>query len=389
MEATTGPGRPFDVVVVHSLSRLARDLIVVELTTRRLRRAGVQLVSVAQEMADDPNGVLLRRIIATIDEHHSRENARHAHRAMLRNAAEGFWNGARPPSATARAWPRRAGTGPRRCSRWWSPRPRWCGASSDCCSASRGPPWACRRSPRGSTAKGSTTGASRSTSRTCAASSGARPTPAGTIFNRRDWRTGRVRDTAEWVAIDVPPIVPREVFERAQEVLAARNPRTTPPRVVSGPTLLTGLAVCGRCGGGMTRGNGKSGRYGDYMCARRAQRGPCGCGGDRIRLDLLDGLVLDAFAERVLRPERIRALPAAYLDRSEEAEAERRCRLGQLRAELTEAEGRIRRVVQLVASGALEADDPAVRALPGARTTACRAGWPPPGSCPGGAWRRG
>jgi len=38
-----------------------------------------------------------------------------------------------------------------------------------------------------------------------------------------------------------------------QAKLAAQNPRVTPPRVVSGPTLLTGLAVCEKCGSGMTR----------------------------------------------------------------------------------------------------------------------------------------
>jgi DNA invertase Pin-like site-specific DNA recombinase len=48
-------------------------------------------------MADDANGALMSRIVAAIDEHHSRENAKHTHRAMRENARQGVWNGSRPP----------------------------------------------------------------------------------------------------------------------------------------------------------------------------------------------------------------------------------------------------------------------------------------------------
>ncbi|WP_269084329.1 zinc ribbon domain-containing protein, partial [Acetobacter tropicalis] len=41
----------------------------------------------------------------------------------------------------------------------------------------------------------------------------------------------------------------------------------TAPRIVNGPCLLTGLAVCATCGGGMTLRTGKYGRYRYYTCA--------------------------------------------------------------------------------------------------------------------------
>ena len=40
------------------------------------------------------------------------------------------------------------------------------------------------------------------------------------------------------------------LFEAVQKGLAARNPNVVPPRSVSGPILLTGLAACATCGGG-------------------------------------------------------------------------------------------------------------------------------------------
>lgn len=41
----------------------------------------------------------------------------------------------------------------------------------------------------------------------------------------------------------------------------SRSPAMTPPRVVSGPTLLTGTCFCAACGGAMALRTGNSGRH--------------------------------------------------------------------------------------------------------------------------------
>ncbi|MBX6746563.1 MAG: recombinase family protein, partial [Acetobacteraceae bacterium] len=51
IEAATGSGHLFDVVLVHSTSRFARDLYVSEHYIRRLRRAKVAFVSITQDIA--------------------------------------------------------------------------------------------------------------------------------------------------------------------------------------------------------------------------------------------------------------------------------------------------------------------------------------------------
>lgn len=89
--------RPFDFVVVHSLSRFSRDSLHSELYIRRLRKAGVELVSVTQDLGQDSGGDLIRKVFNAFDEHSSRETAKHVHRSMLENARQGFWNGSRPP----------------------------------------------------------------------------------------------------------------------------------------------------------------------------------------------------------------------------------------------------------------------------------------------------
>src|SRR3546814_15676873 len=88
---------PFDLVLVHSLSRFSRDSLHSELYVRELRKVGVELVSITQEVTQDAGGEMFRRMLNIFDAHQSRENAKHVHRAMLENARPGFWNGSRPP----------------------------------------------------------------------------------------------------------------------------------------------------------------------------------------------------------------------------------------------------------------------------------------------------
>jgi site-specific DNA recombinase len=93
----TRPDRPLAFIVVHSLSRFSRDSLHSELYVRKLRKAGVELVSITQTVSSDPSGEMFRKLLNVFDEHQSRENAKHVHRAMCENARQGFWNGSHPP----------------------------------------------------------------------------------------------------------------------------------------------------------------------------------------------------------------------------------------------------------------------------------------------------
>jgi site-specific DNA recombinase len=94
--ATTKPPA-FDVILVHSFSRFFRDQFQLEFYVRRLAKNGVRLVSITQELGDDPMSNMIRQIMALFDEYQSKENAKHTLRAMKENARQGFWNGALPP----------------------------------------------------------------------------------------------------------------------------------------------------------------------------------------------------------------------------------------------------------------------------------------------------
>jgi site-specific DNA recombinase len=58
---------------------------------RAYRKNAVKLLSITQEIGDDPIHQMMRQI------YQSKENAKHVLRAQKENAPQGFWNGSLPP----------------------------------------------------------------------------------------------------------------------------------------------------------------------------------------------------------------------------------------------------------------------------------------------------
>jgi site-specific DNA recombinase len=75
-------------------------------------------------------------------------------------------------------------------------------------------------------------------------------------FNKRS-KTKELKPAGEIVPVEVPALIDRATFDAVQAHLRSRNPKVTPARVVSGPTLLTGICFCAKCAGAMTLRTGK------------------------------------------------------------------------------------------------------------------------------------
>src|SRR5580658_3530669 len=62
--------KPFQYVVVHSLSRFSRDAMHSEFYVRQLSKIGVQLVSITQDIAQEGGGGdFIRQILNVFDQH--------------------------------------------------------------------------------------------------------------------------------------------------------------------------------------------------------------------------------------------------------------------------------------------------------------------------------
>ena len=137
-------------------------------------------------------------------------------------------------------------------------------------------------------------------------------------FNKRS-KTKELKPISEIVTVPVPPLIDLETFDAVQTHLKARNPKVTPPRVVSGPTLLTGICFCAKCGGAMTIRTGKGGRYRYYTCSIKARQGETGCSGRSIPMEKLDTIVAGHIEDRLLQPDRLEEVLSSVLDRRHEA----------------------------------------------------------------------
>jgi site-specific DNA recombinase len=363
IERASDDDHPIDVIVVHSFSRFFRDAFGLEMYVRKLAKHGVRLVSITQELGDDPSQVMMRQVIALFDEYQSRENAKHVLRAMKENARQGFYNGSRLPLGYALSEVEKRGHRPKK------------KLVIDPVEAEtvrliyrlylEGAPG---RGPMG--VKEVTKALNGQGMRTRL---GARfgvasvhkiltnPVYVGRWrFNQREAKTGRAKPENEVIEVAVPAIVERQVFDKVQTSLAARDPRVLPPRVVTGPILLTGLAHCASCGGAMTlrTGTSKSGRvYRYYTCSTAARVGKTGCKGRSIAMDRLDGLVTSHLADRLLGPSRLAGLLTSLAEKRASSDAEVQERAGALNAEIFHADDKLRRLYKMVEDGVTDIDD--------------------------------
>ena len=363
IEAGSAKPAPFDIVLVHSFSRFFRDHFELEFYVRKLAKNGIKLISITQEIGDDPMHVMMRQMMALFDEYQSKENGKHTLRAMKENARQGFWNGSRPPigyrivaaeqrgakvkkkleidplyADTVRLIYRLALEGD------GTSGPMGVKAIVTYLNAGRiftrdGGRWGIGQLHRVLT----------------------RTTYIGHHeFNRSSPKSGQ-KPAGEVVTAEVPPLIDQATFDAVQAHLRSRNPRVTPARVVSGPTLLTGICFCADCGGAMTLRTGKGGRYRYYTCSIKARQGETGCKGRSIPMEKLDDLVAGHIADRLLQPERLEEVLASVLDRRKDRVERRREHLAELNQRAAKADLRLKRLYDAIESGVADLDDPALK----------------------------
>lgn len=365
IDAATVKPPAFDVILVHSFSRFFRDQFQLEFYVRRLAKNGVRLVSITQELGDDPMSNMIRQIMALFDEYQSKENAKHTLRAMKENARQGFWNGALPPIGyrVVEAAEQRG----HRIKKTLEIDPI----------QAENVRLIFRLAREGNGSSGSMGVKSIAKHLN---ESGIRTRDGGRWgvdavhkvltrttyigrhrFNTKHWKTRERKPEVEVVEMAVPPIIEAAEFEAVQALLKARSPRMNAPRVVSGPTLLTGICFCAACGGAMTLRTGKSGRYRYYTCSTKARQGQTGCKGRTVPMEKLDSVVAEHIEQRLLQPKRLEQILSRVLDRREEHAKRRTAHIAELRKRAAEAEAKLKRLYDAIENGIADVSDPLLK----------------------------
>ncbi len=176
------------------------------------------------------------------------------------------------------------------------------------------------------------------------------------IFNRQGGKTQTRKVESEWIKVPVPAIVDEALFDKAVKPREAHSPKKINPRVVSSPTLLTGLIRCSDCGAGMVVATGKSGRYRYDKCSNRMSRGNAARKSGNKPLEKLDTLVLDALRQRVYTPEYLQGI-ISRLRKQAAKGSDQKPKLKQLEKDLAATEQALDRLYEAVEQGVMRADD--------------------------------
>jgi DNA invertase Pin-like site-specific DNA recombinase len=362
LDEATSPDRRFEIICVHAFSRFYRNGAEMELTIRKLRKHGVEVVSVTQPTGDDPSQQMMRQMIGIFDEYTSRENGKNVIRAMRESARQGFWNGTTPPLGYRIVAAERRGSKVKKRLEIDPVEAELVRLIFRLYADGEG-----RSGPLG--VKETTKWINEHGYRTRRGSSfGVGPlhrilkssyyATGKWPYGRRNSRTGGLHDPATIIEIKIPPIIPLDLLEKVHARLARNNPRVTPPRVVNGPTLLTLLATCASCGAGMTRtGTRRRDRsYSYYSCAGYHQKGKSVCRGRHVSMTKLDDLIVENVKERLFTPERLVTILESLFERQRaknRAAADRRAALA---GELASTNEKLNRLYRAIEDGIVDLD---------------------------------
>ena len=357
-DATMKPS-PYDIIVVHSLSRFFRDSLAFGLYERQLNKSDVKLISITQQTSDDPSGEMARKIFSIFDEYQSKENGKHTLRAMKENARQGFFNGSRPPFGYKTVESEAISHKGKKKKRLAIDEQEAAivrkiydlylnGYSGHSFGAKH---IAVHLNERGFTLRG------KQWARNRVHEILSNPTYHGEfIFNKRDAKNKKNKPESEWIRMAVEPIIEKSIFETVQARKAARAPAVIPPRVVNSPTLLTGLLKCGCCGASMTLATGKGGRYRYYKCNTKISKGNKLCDSHSFPMKKLDTLILNALADKVFDPKRVKTMLSDMKKQIKAAQESQDDGLKKLTKELDELKTATDRLYEAVEKGFLPLD---------------------------------
>ena len=355
----------FNYIIVHSYSRFFREAFEQEYYLRKLAKHDVRVVSITQPVGDEsePVQAMMRKVIALFDEYQSKENAKHVIRSMKENARQGFWNGSMAPLGYRLVEAEKRGAKVKKkldidpveaeTVRLIFQLYVQGDGQSGALGVKEIVKWLNGRGYR--TRRGMTFGVGS-----------IHKLLTNTVyvgrwrFNQTSSKPRKRKPDEEIIEVPVPAIIDQHIFARVQRQLHARNPKVAPPRVTTGPILLTGLAVCASCQGGMMlrTGTSKNGRvYRYYTCSNCATKGKTVCRGRSIPMEKLDRLVTENLMERLFKPERMSALLASLAARRAEKAESLSGRLIALQRQITEAEDKLARLYRLVEDGLTDLDE--------------------------------
>lgn len=331
--------RKIDYFIVWSTSRFARNKLDAASYKKILAGYGTRVVYVSVDLdSQTDEGWFSESIMEIVDEHYSRQIAKDTKRSMMKNAADGFFNGGKVPYGYKTI------DHGRRKKLLPSPIEALVvkGMFASCLAGSGSKEIAMRLNAEGVSHRGSKW---RKNSILFILKN---PVYTGNLVFNRTCGKGRVaRPPEEWVKVSShDALVSEKDFKAVQNLLADRAPisRTGSPHSTF---AFTGLLRCA-CGESMMieTATGRSRTYSYYNC-RAALKG-YGCKNRRVPAEEFDAWMINSILDRIFTPQQIASLINDVRELSSEWYRERDERVAALADEISGIDRRLNNLYNLL-----------------------------------------
>ena len=288
----------FNYVVVHKFDRFARNRYDHALYEKKLEDNGVKLLSVMEQLNDSPESVILKSVLTGMNEYYSLNLAREVRKGQKENALKCVHNGGIPPLGYDLSDDNTYKINEEEAKSVKLIYKMYLDGRGYATIADE------------LNALGFTNKLGKSFKKTSIRDTLLNEKYTGTfIFGKKD-KKGKLTGKELRVEHGIPAIISKEVFEQVQFKIKNRQHRKTSGRSTAKSTyLLTGLCICGECGGTFSGGYRSVDRvsrnvhYG-YLCRQRKDK-VNNCKNKAIKKEELETMVINSVKTYIFQERQI------------------------------------------------------------------------------------
>ncbi len=352
---------PFSIILVWKLSRFARNREDSILYKALLRKRGVQVVSINEQIDESPTGRLLEGMIESIDEFYSANLGQDTRRGMKENAQRGYLNGA-PVSYGYQATFKQINGVKKRVLELNENEAPVVTRAFDLFSEGEGAKNIAQRLNE----EGFRTRQGKPWGQNVILYMLRNEIYTGTfIWNRFNKSNGGKVLNPESEQIRLPnhhsALVEQARFDKVQRILAERAPERTHPRVVASQHVLSGLVFCAHCGTKMIASAAKSGQFVYYGCQRKLKEGKASCSQKSLNAEKLEPCIIEVIKDRLLTEANLSKIIGMVIEELQNDGHGASDKLAAFKSQLAEIERKLRRYYELIETQAVLMPDVASR----------------------------
>ena len=291
----------FDIVIVHKLDRFARNRYDSAHYNHQLKKNGVQLVSVIEQIDDSPEGRMMMAVLEGMAEFYSQNLAREVRKGMHENALKCIHTGGRPPLGyDVHPETRKLVLNPEESEivRLIFDRALERTAYGEIVSELTMVGLRTKRGQIFTTNSISTILSNEKYTGTYIFNKSS----SADVDGRRN--SHKYKDPEDIIRVEgaIPQIISKEEFAAMQEIMQQRKRQFVGHKVIE-TYLLSGKIICGTCGRAYCGSRRKSGRNKNlivsYCCNTRQRKGREVCDNKEIRREYIEALILDELARNI------------------------------------------------------------------------------------------